>query len=137
MIQKIVALAKRHWDLLIYIFFGGLTTVVSFAVYLPLYNWFGCSGTFSNCVSWIAAVAFAYVTNKPFVFHSHDWSWGTVGPELAKFVSCRIGSGAVETLTILITVDWLGWDGNLMKVLVSILVVVLNYVASKWLVFRK
>lgn len=128
---------KKHWDVFSYLFFGALTTLVSFAVYLPLYNWLGCSGTVSNCVSWIAAVAFAYLTNKPFVFHSHDWSWKTVGPELTKFVSCRIGSGAAETVIILITVDWLRLDGNIMKLLVSVLVVVLNYIGSKWLVFRK
>jgi putative flippase GtrA len=61
----------------------------------------------------------------------------TVGPELTKFVACRIGSGVLETLIIFVTVDLLHFDGNIMKLLTQIMVVVLNYVASKLLVFRK
>jgi len=60
-----------------------------------------------------------------------------VGPELTKFVGCRIGSGVLETLIIAVTVDLLHWNGNIMKLLVSILVVILNYFGSKLLVFRK
>ena len=88
-------------------------------------------------ISWAAAVAFAYVPNKPFVFKSHDWSAKTVGPELTKFVGSRILSGALETAIIFVTVDMLLWSGNLMKLVTSVLVVILNYVASKLLVFKK
>ena len=91
----------------------------------------------SNVIAWAVAVAFAYVTNKPFVFHSHDWSAKTVFPELAKFVGSRIGSGGLETLIIFLTVDCLSWNGNVMKLMTSVLVVIINYVASKLLVFRK
>lgn len=134
---KTRSLVERYWDILSYLFFGGLTTLVNFLVYFPLYNWLGCSGTLSNILAWAVSVAFAYLTNKPFVFKSHDWSAKTVVPELGKFVGCRIGSGALETLVIFITVDLLAWNGNLMKVLVSVIVVILNYIASKWLVFKK
>ena len=58
-------------------------------------------------------------------------------PELTKFIGCRVGSGLVETAIIFVTVDLLGWNGNVIKLITSILVVVLNYVASKLLVFRK
>ena len=85
----------------------------------------------------LAAVAFAYVTNKPFVFKSHDWSMKTVFPELGKFVGCRAASGGLETVLILLTVDILGWNGNIWKLIISVLVVILNYVSSKLLVFRK
>ena len=88
-------------------------------------------------MAWVFAVAFAYLTNKPFVFKSYDWSAKTVVPELTKFVGCRIGSGVVETVLLLLCVDWLNWNGNLMKILTSILVVIVNYVASKLIVFRK
>ena len=83
------------------------------------------------------AVACAYLTNKPFVFKSYDWSWKTVGPELAKFIGCRIGSGLLETAIIFVTVDLLLWNGNIWKLATSVLVVILNYVGSKLLVFRK
>ena len=137
MVDKIVNLVKKYWDIVSYLFFGVLTTLVNYIIYLPFYNWLGCSATASNMVAWVVAVAFAYVTNKPFVFKSHDWSWKVVGPELTKFVGCRVGSGLLETGFLLVTVDMLHWDGNWMKVITSVLVVILNYVASKLLVFRK
>lgn len=137
MISKLRELIRKYWDILSYLFFGGLTTVVNYLVYFPLYNWLQLSATLSNAVSWVFAVAFAYLTNKPFVFKSHDWSAKTVLPELAKFVGCRVGSGVLETLLLLVCVDWLGWDGNVMKIVTSVLVVIINYAASKLIVFRK
>lgn len=135
--NKMIALLKKHEEVVSYLFFGGLTTVVNYLVYLPCYNLLGFSGTVSNVIAWIAAVAFAYLTNKPFVFKSHDWSAKTVLPELTKFVGCRVGSGLVETAVIFLTVDLLGLNGNLIKVATSVLVVVLNYIGSKLVVFRK
>ena len=135
--KKIRELVYKYWDLISYLFFGGLTTLVNFLVYIPLYNWMHISATVSNAIAWVFAVAFAYLTNKPFVFKSHDWSAKTVIPELSKFVGCRIGSGVLETAIIFVAVDLLCWNGNIMKVITSVLVVILNYIGSKWLVFTK
>ena len=137
MIEKIRAFVEKHWDMVSYLFFGVLTTAVNYLVYLPLYNLLGISAAVSNIIAWVAAVACAYVTNKPFVFKSHDWSMKTVLPELGKFVGCRAASGGLETVLILLTVDILGWNGNIWKLIISVLVVILNYVSSKLLVFRK
>lgn len=137
MIQKIRALVIKYWDVVSYLFFGVLTTVVNYLVYLPIYNFLGISAAVSNVIAWAAAVAFAYLTNKPFVFKSHDWSMKTVLPELGKFVGCRVASGAMETAIIFLTVDLLGWNGNIWKLITSVLVVTLNYIASKLVVFRK
>ena len=71
------------------------------------------------------------------MFKSHDWSAKTVVPELTKFVGSRIVSGVLETAIIFVTVDVLGWNGNVMKLVTSVLVVIFNYVASKLLVFKK
>lgn len=135
--KKLRALFERYYDVISYLFFGGLTTIVNYLVYLPCYNWWGISSGVSNMIAWVAAVAFAYLTNKPFVFKSHDWSAKTVWPELTKFVGCRGGSGLTETAFLLVTVDILGWNGNWMKLITSVLVVVLNYFGSKFLVFTK
>lgn len=137
MLGKIRKLLEKYWDILSYLFFGVLTTVVNYLVYLPCYNMLGLSATVSNVIAWVVSVAFAYLTNKPFVFKSNDWSAKTVIPELIKFVSCRLGSGAIETLILLLSVDIMGWDGNLWKLLTSVIVVILNYIGSKLLVFRK
>ena len=137
MLDKLRSFIKRYQDALAYLFFGGLTTVVNYLVYLPCYNWLKLSAAVSNAAAWVGAVAFAYLTNKSFVFKSHDWSAKTVVPELAKFVGCRAGSGLLETAVIFITVDCLRWDGNWMKLATSVLVVILNYFGSKLLVFRR
>lgn len=135
--NKIKDFITKHWDILSYLMFGVLTTVVNYMVYLPCYNWLGLSATVSNMIAWAASVAFAFLTNKPFVFKSHDWSAKTVWPELTKFVGTRLGSGILETAVIFATVDLLNWNGNIMKLAVSVFVVIINYVGSKLLVFRK
>ena len=137
MIDKLKALFLKHYDILIYLIFGVLTTVVNYLVYLPCYNVLQLRSSVSNMIAWAAAVAFAYLTNKPFVFRSYDWSAKTVIPELGKFVVTRLGSGGLETLILLVFVDWIGMNGNVWKFLTSVLVVVLNYLGSKLLVFRK
>lgn len=135
MIDKLKNLIRKHWDVVSYLFFGVLTTIVSWAVYAVFFH-YTRSGLISNIISWVIAVAFAYLTNKPFVFGSHDWSAKTVIPELAGFVGCRVGSGLLETAIIGLTVDILYWNGFVMKAVTSVFVVVLNYFGSKLLVFR-
>ena len=137
MTEKIRGLIEKYWDIVSYLFFGVCTTIVNYIIYLPCYNLLGMSATVSNMIAWVVAVAFAYLTNKPFVFKSNDWSRQTVIPELAKFVGCRIGSGAAETVILLVAVDILGWNGNIWKLITQIMVVILNYIGSKLLVFKK
>lgn len=135
--KKVRELIEKYWDILSYLFFGVLTTVVNYLVYLPCFNYLGLSAAVSNGISWVAAVVFAYLTNKPFVFKSMDWSMKTVIPELTKFVGCRVASGVGETLILFLAVDLMGWNGNIWKLVTSVLVVIVNYVASKLVVFRK
>ena len=135
--EKIKNLIEKYWDLVSYLFFGVLTTVVNYLIYLPVYNYLGFSAAVSNMIAWVGAVAFAYLTNKPFVFRSHDWSVKVVFPELAKFISCRLASGVLETAILFVTVDCLRWNGNIWKLIIQVLVVIFNYVGSKLLVFRK
>ena len=137
MLQKIRALVEKYWDIVTYLIFGVLTTVVNYLVYLPIYNLLGASAAVSNAIAWVAAVAFAFLTNKPFVFGSHDWSMATVGPELMKFALTRVASGAMETGMLYLAVDVLGWSSGWCKIVASVFVVIVNYIGSKLLVFRK
>lgn len=134
--QFIEKILKKYRAQIIYLVFGVLTTLVSYLVYFPCYHYLH-SAVVSNALSWVAAVTFAYVTNKPFVFGSHDWSWKVVGPEVLKFALTRVASGAMETGMLYVAVDLLGWDGNWCKIIASVFVVIVNYVGSKLLVFRK
>ena len=136
-LEMIRNLLRRHKDVIVYLIFGVLTTAVNYLVYLPCYNAFGCSAALSNGIAWVFAVVFAFLTNKPFVFQSHDWSAETVISELLKFLGTRIGSGLLETAILFMAVDLMCGDGNIMKLVTSVLVVIINYVGSKLLVFKK
>lgn len=134
--SKIEMLLRKYRSQLIYLVFGVLTTVVNYLIYFPCDRLLH-TAWLSNSIAWVFAVLFAYVTNKPFVFESHDWSMKTVVPEFIKFVGTRVASLGVENLILLVTVDVLGWNRIGWKLFASVLVVVLNYVGSKLLVFRK
>ena len=134
--NRLYSFIRKHKDIIIYLFFGGLTTLVSFAVYFSVYRYLSLSAGWSNVISWICAVVFAFVTNKPFVFHSYDWSVSAALPELGKFVGSRLLSGLLETAVLAVTVDLLHLHNLAMKLIASVIVVILNYVFSKLIVFR-
>lgn len=135
MIKRLINYIKNN-HIVMYLLLGILTTAVNFVVYFPLYNIFSISAVVSNIIAWVLSVVVAFLTNKPLVFRSMDWSASVALPEFFKFVGCRLLSGLLETLFIYIFVDLLFWNGNLMKLLISIFVVVCNYIFSKLLVFR-
>ena len=135
--MNLKTLFHRYRHVLVYLVFGGLTTLVNWAVYVPLTQWLALSAWLGTWIAWCVAVAFAFVTNKPFVFQSHDWSRKVVFPELCKFLSCRVGSGLLEVFLMWLCVDTLGWNNLIMKVITSIIVVIANYVGSRFLVFSK
>ena len=136
MITYFKGIVKKHWGFILYTAFGLLTTVANYVVYIPLYNDLHLSAVTSNAIAWIAAVLVAFLTNKPFVFKSKDWSAKVVIPELIKFIGCRIGSGLAETVTLLVAVDILQGNGNIWKIITSVLVIIFNYVGSKHFVFK-
>ena len=135
--DKIIQLVKKYWSILSYLFFGAVTTLVNMVVYYLCYHLWGISSDLSTIIAWVLSVLTAFLTNKPFVFGSHDWSHKVLLPEAGSFFGCRLGSGILELVLMHITVEMLGWPGMLMKLLVNVIVVILNYVASKLLVFRK
>ena len=137
MLRKLHILFEKHADALRYLFFGVLTTLINYAVYWPLYNLANCSATLSTVISWLVSVVFAFITNKRFVFYSPDWSVNTVFPEFWRFIFYRLGSGLLETALIFVFVEKLYFNGNMVKLITSILVIILNYIASKLLVFTE
>ena len=136
MSKKVMELLSKYREIILYLFCGVLTTVVNYLVYFPFFNLLHFSATLSNIVAWIVAVLVAFLTNKPLVFKSFDWSARIVWPELTKFVGCRVVSGVLETAIIFVGADLLQWNGNWIKIVTSVIVVIANYVASKYFVFR-
>ncbi len=147
---KIKELFLKYKEIIMYLVFGVLTTLVSWGSYalfeIALSSFILNSivlSSVANVLSWIAAVAFAFVTNKLWVFESKSWKSGLVIKELGAFVGSRLLTGALEwvgvpgLMLIGLNQSILGIEGMVAKVLISVIVVILNYVLSKLLVFRK
>ena len=137
MLNQFRSLWEKYRSILIYLIFGVLTTAVNYLVYIPCLKLLGLSASVSNVIAWCVAVLFAFLTNKPFVFESKEWSVKTVVPEFTKFVGTRVASGLMETVILMGAVDMLGWNGVTWKLVTNVIVVILNYIDSKLLVFRR
>lgn len=139
MIKKVLYKYKK---LILYILFGGMTTILNWIVYaIGVKLQLGI--TISNILAWAIAVFFAFVTNKLFVFESKILKIRVIFNEFIKFVGARILTGAIEIggLPLLyylgMNQQLFGIDGFIAKIMISIIVMVLNYVFSQVLVFKK
>ncbi len=137
--QKIFRLYEKYKEIIHYLIVGGLTTVVSLAVY------YGCVLTIldpevpvqlqaANIISWIASVTFAYFTNRRFVFESKNQNRLR---EAAAFYSSRLATLAMDMACMFLMVTVCGWNDKLAKLAVQVIVMVANYVLSKFFVFQK
>lgn len=139
MIEKCKALYKKYEELILYVFFGGCTTVVSISTYWLFTYPFGMSNIQGTVFSNVLAILFAYVTNSIWVFHSEIdvTQWKPVLKEMTSFLSSRLSTFLLELGLMWLLVDKLGFNGMLMKVIVTVIVIILNYVLSKLVVFKK
>lgn len=128
---------KKHNEIVSYLIFGVLTTAVSLVSYAVCNSWLELHYLVSNIISWILAVAFAYVTNKIFVFQSKGLSFGQLKREIGLFVTARLASLGIEEVGLFFLIGLMDWDKNLAKLLMQVVVVVVNYVFSKWVIFQK
>lgn len=119
-----------------YIIFGVLTTLADWLTYTACWK-FGMDYRISTVVSWAAAVMFAFVTNKLFVFQSWEFKPAYVWRELVSFVVCRAATGVFTLVAMIVMVDGLGWNEFLGKLMVSALSLVLNYIFSKLFIFKR
>ena len=126
---------KKYKEMILYVFFGGCTTLVNLAAYAACYYICSLSNVTSTVIAWVLGVVFAYVTNKLWVFESKSWAWPVLSRELASFVGCRAATGVLDLAVMYLCVDLLHWNAMLMKVLSNVIVIILNYVGSKLLVF--
>ena len=134
MIKKII---ETYKEIMAYLFFGVCTTVVNFVIYFACTQILDINYLIANALSWIGAVAFAYVTNRIWVFKSKSKGIRAIFKEILTFVSCRLFSGVIDMLIMFIGVDILGISDGITKLATQVIVVVLNYVFSKWIIFRK
>lgn len=119
-------------ELFWYVVFGALTTLVNIVVYFLLSR-LGINYLVSNVFAWFFSVLFAYVTNRRWVFESKGTN---ILKECALFFSGRIFSGVVDTALMWLFIDMLTIGDMVSKVVIQVIVIVLNYVISKWIVFK-
>lgn len=129
-------LLKKYKEQILYILFGGLTTLINIIAYQMLFVVMSYSNTFSNVVSLIISVLFAYITNKFYVFESKDNSIKTLLREILSFFSCRAITGIIDIFFMFICVDILFLPALIMKIISNVFVIVVNYVFSKLFVFK-
>ena len=120
-----------------YLFFGGLTTVLSIVVYWVAAKAIGIGYIPASVISWVLAVAFAFVTNKTFVFNSKSVESATLLREVALFVAARLLSLAFDLGWMVFAVEMIKMDDFIAKIISNVIVIVLNYIFSKLLIFRK
>ena len=134
MIIDIKRLIVRRRVEIMYLLAGLLTTLVNFVVYIFLAKVCGMVYWIANSIAWILAVLVAYITNRIWVFRSTNTHYIR---EVIAFLSSRLYSGALEMGLMVLFVDWLMFDDVLSKVLVASIVIVTNYLMSRYLVFRQ
>ena len=128
---------KKHKEGLLYLFFGGVTTLVSFLVFWIFDAPLGLDPLLANLISWIVAVAVAYITNRTWVFADHASGARAILLEIVGFYASRVATFLLEEAILLVFVTWLDLPSMPVKIAASVLVVLLNYVFSKIFVFRK
>ena len=128
---------KKNKEVLLYLLFGGLTTIVS----IGTFAWFNVgmhmNELIANVISWIFAVTFAYVTNKIWVFQSQTTCFRDLCMELGKFFGGRLATLGVEELILFVFISLMHWNSILVKLIAQVVIVILNYIISKIFVFKE
>lgn len=131
-----VELIKKYKSIILYIVFGGLTTLINIVVYYLCSHIGGFNTITSNVIAWILSVLFAYITNRKWVFESQNHERNMIVKEITSFFGCRLATGIMDIVIMYITVDILGLNGLIMKCLSNVIVIIVNYIASKVIIFK-
>ena len=133
--ETLKTLYQRYREIINYLFFGVLTTVVNYVTYLVMSPVFVLT-TVPTVVAWVLSVLFAYLTNRKYVFCSHSTGRDAL-KEAGGFVTARVMSGVLDVAIMWVFADCIGFNDLVIKLLSNVVVVVFNYVASKLVVFGK
>lgn len=124
-------------ETILYLIFGVVTTLVNLVVFALCDELLNLPWKASNIIAWIVAVAVAFITNKIFVFESKETKIKTLLWELATFAGARVFSLLVEYVALFLLIDLLSVSELFSKVVVNVLVIIINYVFSKLIIFKK
>lgn len=127
----------KYRGAILYIFFGGITTLINIISYYISYKILNIPNVPSTIIAWVLSVIFAFITNKIWVFESKSWKREVALKELISFISVRLLTGAIDLAFMYITVDLLKYNEILMKIVSNVFVLISNYIGSKLFIFRK
>ena len=127
----------KYKELILYVFFGGLTTLVNWGGYWLLADLFHVPYLCATAIAQIVSILFAYVTNRIWVFESKAKGVAAVFWEMVRFFGCRGASFVLDLLCMRVGVGALHINDKVMKLLSNVIVIIVNYVFSKVFVFRK
>ena len=136
MFDKTLKLIKKYKAVLLYLIFGVLTTVINIVAYGLLKNILNIDYMVSNVIAWILAVTVAYITNRSYVFSSNNNSKHDIIKEIGRFISVRIFSLVIDVAIMYIGVSLLHINDMFIKVVANVVVIVINYIMSKKIVFK-
>lgn len=125
---------NTHKEIIRYIIFGILTTIINYISYVILTRIFTVSELYSVAIAWIISIIFAFITNKFFVFNNKN---NFILKEFALFTGSRVSTLLLDLSLMFILVKVLLFNDLVCKAIINILVIVLNYILSKFLVFKK
>ena len=135
--SSLVNLYKKNKSVILYLVFGVATTVVNIISYYLFYEILRISNLISTVIAWFFSVLFAYITNKKYVFESKVLGIKEWLREIIAFFSCRIATGVMDAIIMVITVDYLQQNSMFWKIISNVLVIIVNYIASKYLIFKR
>lgn len=136
-LKKLADWYRAHQEGMRYLIFGALTTLVNIIAYAVFYYILHISNAASNIIAWILGATFAYITNKLYVFNSKVSNIKELIKEAIYFYGCRLLTLVIDEGIMIITVDKWGWNAFLMKILANVIVIILNFIFSKILIFKK
>lgn len=135
--NKLGSILEKHKEQIRYLFFGVLTTIVSYGTYIYFTRYLRIDIGISNILSWITSVIFAYITNKLYVFQVNYSNKIYIIKEFLLFILSRIFSGIVDTGLLLFFVHIIGINDLVSKVINGVIVVIINYILSKFIIFKE
>ena len=130
-------LLKKYIDIIPYLFFGVCTTAVNIVSYWVCAHPLSVNTMISTIFAWVLAVCFAYITNRKWVFHSDVMGGSNIIKEAISFFGCRLATGVIDWACMFIFVELFDLNDMIIKIVANVIVIVLNYVASKLFVFKK
>jgi putative flippase GtrA len=135
--ENLKKLFYKYKEIILYCIFGGLTTIINIIAYFIFSRFFNVNYLVSNIIAWVLSVLFAYVTNKTFVFQSRNTEVKYVIKELIAFIGSRLFSGVLDFGIMYVFVDVLSFNDFIIKIIANVIVIVINYIFSKLMVFKK